>query len=92
MARLFRVFAGEKEDVIPGNIGILGMTPQDISDLRQTESGGIFAAEGNMLSAMAWETDWMMKSVSNVEKHIVVAPAALEAAKISGENFPRNAV
>ena len=43
---LFRVFAGEKEDVIPGNIGILGMTPQDISDLRAADRiRGHFAAD-----------------------------------------------
>ena len=34
---LFFVFAGEKEEVIPGRIGILGMTPQDISDLRAAD-------------------------------------------------------
>ena len=34
---LFLVFAGEKEDVILGRIGILGMTPQDISDLRAAD-------------------------------------------------------
>ena len=44
---LFFVFAGEKEEVIPGRIGILGMTPQDISDLRAADRiRERFAAEG----------------------------------------------
>ena len=34
---LFYVFSGEKEDVIPGRVGILGMTPQDISDLHAAD-------------------------------------------------------
>ena len=54
---LFLVFAGEKEDVILGRIGILGMTPQDISDLRAADRiRERFAAEGkekiwNLLAA-----------------------------------------
>ena len=86
---LFRVFAGEKEDVIPGNIGILGMTPQDISDLRAADRiRGHFAAEGKhaICYGMGNGLD-DVKSVSNVEKHIVVAPAALEAAKYLERTF-----
>ena len=80
---LFRVFAGEKEDVIPGNIGILGMTPQDISDLRAADRiREHFAAEGKTAICYGMGNGLDdVKSVSNVEKHIVVAPAALEAAK-----------
>ena len=80
---LFYVFAGEKEDVILGRVGILGMTPQDISDLhaadrirkRFTEEGktAVCYGMGDGLGAV--------KKVSNVERHIVVSPAALEAAK-----------
>ena len=29
---LFYVFTGEKEEVIPGRIGILGMTPQELTE------------------------------------------------------------
>ena len=76
---LFRVFAGEKEDVIPGNIGILGMTPQDISDLRAADRiREHFAAEGKTAICYGMGNGLDdVKSVSNVEKHIVVAPAAL---------------
>lgn len=80
---LFFVFAGEKEEVIPGRIGILGMTPQDISDLR---AGGPYP--GTLCSRRKTAVCYGMgdgleavKKVSNVEKHIVVSPAALEAAK-----------
>ena len=86
---LFRVFAGEKEDVILGNIGILGMTPQDISDLRAADRiRGHFAAEGKhaICYGMGNGLD-DVKSVSNVEKHIVVTPAALEAAKYLERTF-----
>ena len=80
---LFRVFAGEKEDVIPGNIGILGMTPQDISDLRAADRiREHFAAEGKTAICYGMGNGLDdVKCASNVEKHIVVAPAALEAAK-----------
>ena len=80
---LFFVFAGEKEEVIPGRIGILGMTPQDISDLRAADRiRERFAAEGKtaVCYGMGDELE-AVKKVSNVEKHIVVSPAALEAAK-----------
>ncbi len=80
---LFRVFAGEKEDVIPGNIGILGMTPQDISDLRAADRiRERFAAEGKNAICYGMGNGLEdVRTVSNVEKYIVVAPAALEAAK-----------
>ena len=83
------MFAGEKENVIPGNIGILGMTPQDISDLRAADRiREHFAAEGKhaICYGMGNGLD-DVKSVSNVEKHIVVAPAALEAAKYLERTF-----
>ena len=80
---LFFVFAGEKEEVIPGRIGILGMTPQDISDLRAAvRIRERFAAEGKTAVCYGMGDGLeAVKKVSNVEKHIVVSPAALEAAK-----------
>ena len=80
---LFLVFAGEKEDVILGRIGILGMTPQDISDLRAADRiREHFAAEGKTAVCFGMGNGLDdVKSVSNVEKNIVVSPAALEAAK-----------
>ena len=80
---LFRVFAGEKRDVIQGRIGILGMTPQDISDLRAADRiRERFAAEGKTAVCYGMGNGLEdVRNVSDVEKHIVVAPAALEAAK-----------
>ena len=75
---LFRVFAGEKEEMVPGNIGILGMTPQDISDLRAADRiRERFAAEGK--NAICY-------GMGN-GLDIVVAPAALEAAKYLERTF-----
>ena len=80
---LFLVFAGEKEDVILGRIGILGMTPQDISDLRAADRiREHFAAEGKTAVCFGMGNGLDdVKSVSNVEKNIVVSPAALEVYK-----------
>ena len=80
---LFYVFAGEKEDVIPGRVGILGMTPQDISDLHATDRIRKRFAEEGKTAVCYGMGDGLgaVKKVSNVERHIVVSPAALEAAK-----------
>ena len=86
---LFLVFAGEKEDVILGRIGILGMTPQDISDLRAADRiREHFAAEGKTAVCFGMGNGLDdVKSVSNVEKNIVVSPAALMAAKYLEKTF-----
>ncbi len=79
---LFVTFAGEKEDVIPGRTGILGMTPQDVSDLRAADRiRARFAAEGKTAVCFGMGSGLDdIKKASNVEKNIVVSPAALEAA------------
>lgn len=68
---LFLVFAGEKEDVILGRIGILGMTPQDISGsaCSRPYPGAFCARRKNccLLWRMGNGLD-DVKSVSNVEK------------------------
>ena len=80
---LFLVFAGEKEEVVTNRIGILGMTPQDISDLRAADRiRERFAKEGKTAVCYGMGNGLEdVKNVSNVEKNIVVSPAALEAAK-----------
>ena len=80
---LFYVFAGEKEDVILGRVGILGMTPQDISDLHAADRIRKRFAEEGKTAVCYGMGDGLgaVKKVSNVERHIVVSPAALEAAK-----------
>ena len=80
---LFYVFAGEKEDVSPGRVGILGMTPQDISDLHAADRIRKRFAEEGKTAVCYGMGDGLgaVKKVSNVERHIVVSPAALEVAK-----------
>ena len=80
---LFYVFAGEKEDVIPGRVGILGMTPQDISDLHAADRIRKRFAEEGKTAVCYGMGDGLgaVKKASNVERHIVGSPAALEAAK-----------
>ena len=87
--QLFRVFAGEKEEVAPNRIGILGMTPQDISDLRAADRiRERFAAEGKTAVCFGMGNGLDdVKSVSNVEKNIVVSPAALECARYLEKTF-----
>jgi hypothetical protein len=86
---LFRVFAGEKEEVIPGRIGILGMTPQEISDLRGADRiRERFEAEGKRAICYGMGNGLEdVKAASSVEKNIVVAPAALEAAKYLEKSY-----
>lgn len=80
---LFRVFAGEKQDVLPGKIGILGMIPQDVSDLRAADRIRHHFAEEGKFAVCYGMGDGLekVKRASQVEKNLVVAPAALEAAK-----------
>ena len=70
---LFYVFAGEKEDVIPGRVGILGMTPQDISDLHAADRIRKRFAEEGKTAVCYGMGDGLgaVKKVSNVERHIV---------------------
>ena len=80
---LFKAFAREKLPVEAGKTGVLGMTPQDVSDLKAADKirekfrtrgqRAVCYGMGDGLEAV--------EKVSNVEKHIVVSPAALEAAK-----------
>ena len=86
---LFRVFAGEKEEVIPGRIGILGMTPQEISDLRGADRiRERFKAEGKRAICYGMGNGLEdVKAASSAEKNIVAAPAALEAAKYLEKSY-----
>jgi len=53
---LFRVFSGEKEDVIPGNIGIV--------------SGNVLRQKEKMLSVTVWEMGWRMSEPYLMWKNI----------------------
>ena len=72
-------------------IGILGMTPQDVSDLdcRQIKYGICFSKNTDRKqSVTVWEMDLQeVKKSSSVSRNIVVSPAALATAKYLEKTF-----
>ena len=80
---LFKAFAREKLPVETGKIGILGMTPQDVSDPGAADKiREKFRVQG--LKAVCYGMgDGLdeIKKASSAERNIVVSPAALECAK-----------
>ena len=86
---LFKVFAREKLPVETGRVGILGMTPQDVSDLRAADKlREKFKSQGHqaVCYGMGDGLD-EVKKASSVEKNIVVSPAALECARYLEKTF-----
>ena len=86
---LFSVFAKEKYDVQEEKVGILGMTPQDISDLRASEKvKKALEKEGYEAICYGMEDGLdAVRKASEVIKNIVVSPAALAAAKYLEKTF-----
>ena len=86
---LFTAFAKEKYEVCKEKVGILGMTPQDVSDLKAADKvreelkkegkEAICYGMGDGLEAV--------ERASEVGKNIVVSAAALEAAKYLEKTF-----
>lgn len=86
---LFKVFAREKLLVEAGRVGILGMTPQDVSDLKAADKiREKFKSQGHqaVCYGMGDGLD-EVKKASSVEKNIVVSPAALECARYLEKTF-----
>lgn len=86
---LFKVFAWEKLPVETGRVGILGMTPQDVSDLKAADKfREKFKSQGHqaVCYGMGDGLD-EVKKASSVEKNIVVSPAALECARYLEKTF-----
>ena len=86
---LFKVFAREKLPVETGRGGILGMTPQDVSDLKAADKlREKFKSQGYqaVCYGMGDGLD-EVKKASSVEKNIVVSPAALECARYLEKTF-----
>ena len=86
---LFKVFAREKLPVEAGRVGILGMTPQDVSDLKAADKlREKFKSQGYqaVCYGMGDGLD-EVKKASSVEKNIVVSPAALECARYLEKTF-----
>lgn len=86
---LFKAFAREKLSVEAERIGILGMTPQDVSDPKAADRlREKFFAQG--LEAVCYGMgDGLdaVKKASSVEKNIVVSPAALSCARYLEKTF-----
>lgn len=86
---LFKVFAREKLPVETGRVGIFGMTPQDVSDLKAADKlREKFKSQGHqaVCYGMGDGLD-EVKKASSVEKNIVVSPAALECARYLEKTF-----
>ena len=81
---LFQTFAKEKLPVVKGRVGVIGATPQDLSDLKEADrirdrlqgKCGYQAVCYGMGAGLA-----EVKKASSAEKNLVVSPAALAAAK-----------
>lgn len=87
---LFKTFAKETFSVEPDKIGILGMTPQDVSDLAAADKIRRFYDEKEGIRAVCYGMGDGLEEVckaSSVSKNIVVSPAALATAKYLYKTF-----
>lgn len=86
---LFKAFAREKLPVEAGRTGVLGMTPQDVSDLKAADKiREKFRARGQRAVCYGMGDGFdEVKKASSAEKNIVVSPAALECARYLEKTF-----
>ena len=87
---LFRTFAVEKYPVDEHRIGILGMTPQDVSDLKAADKmRELFQKKYDQQAVCYGMGDGLeeIKKASSASKNIVVSPAALVAAQYLEKTF-----
>ena len=87
---LFKTFAVEKYPIDEQKIGILGMTPQDVSDLDATDKiRDLFQQKYGQKAVCYCMGDGLQeaKKSSSVSRNIVVSPAALATAKYLEKTF-----
>lgn len=88
---LFKAFAVEKLPVEAGRIGILGATPQDVSDLHFPEKIKAAlekdACNRNIICYGMGDGLDAVKTASAAEKNLVVSPSGLAAARYLEESF-----
>ena len=87
---LFKTFAVEKYPVEEGRIGILGMTPQDVSDLDAADKmRDLFQQKYGQKVVCYCMGDGLeeIKKAASVSKNIVVSPAAVMTAKYLQKTF-----
>ncbi len=84
---LFQTFATEKLPTRPGRIGVLGATPQDLSDLDAPEKlKAAYPGSEVICYGMGSGLD-EVKKASSAEKNLVAAPSALKAARYLKQTF-----
>ena len=87
---LFKTFAIEKYPIDKHKVGILGMTPQDVSDLAAADKIRTSYQQKYGLQAVCYcMGDGLeeIRKASSVSKNIVVSPAALMTAKYLKKTF-----
>lgn len=87
---LFKIFAIEKYQPEEDRIGILGMTPQDVSDLKAADKmRELFQQKYDQQAVCYGMGDGLeeIKKASSASKNIVVSPAALVAAEYLEKTF-----
>ena len=87
---LFRTFAVEKYPVDEHRIGILGMTPQDVSDLDAADKiRDLYQQKYGKQAVCYCMGDGLeeIREASSVSRNIVVSPAALMTAKYLEKTF-----
>ena len=86
---LFRTFAKEKFPVEDGRIGVLGMTPQDVSDLSASEKVKTALQKEGCHAICYGMGDGVevVKKASMAQKNLVVSPSALVAARYLEKTF-----
>ena len=87
---LFKTFAVEKYPVDEHKIGVLGMTPQDVSDLAAADKiRDLFQRKYGQKAVCYCMGDGLeeVQKASSVSKNIVVSPAALATAKYLEKTF-----
>lgn len=87
---LFKTFAVRKYPVDEKRVGILGMTPQDVSDLAAADKiRDLFRQKQDMQAVCYCMGDGLeeVKKASSVSKNIVVSPAAIATAQYLEKTF-----
>ena len=87
---LFKTFATEKYPVDEHKVGVLGMTPQDVSDLDAADKiRGVFRQKYDQQAVCYCMGDNLeaVKKASSVSKNIVVSAAAIEVARYLEKTF-----
>ena len=88
---LFRRFAKEQFETVPGRVGVLGVNPLDMSDIHAADriTARIPGAVCYGMQSAAGEGTGLTDIIraSSAEKNIVAAPSGLKAAKLLEERF-----